>query len=103
MNAQELPEQQRVQKALGEQIRSLPLKKGWSQKVMADLSGLNAVRKCSSACTAAARVGYFFRRLHQQSWRTARVRLGIPLIRRRPSSASTCGSSVITPLRERWV
>src|SRR5437763_10569949 len=41
MNQQKLQEQQRVQKALGEQIRNLRLKKGWSQKLLAELSGID--------------------------------------------------------------
>ena len=40
MSQQKLPEQQRVQKAFGEQIRNLRLKKAWSQKMLAELSGI---------------------------------------------------------------
>jgi len=40
MSQQKLPEQQRMQKAFGEQIRNLRLKKAWSQKMLAELSGI---------------------------------------------------------------
>ena len=42
MSQQKLPEQQRAQKAFGEQIRNLRLKKGWSQKLLAELSGIDS-------------------------------------------------------------
>jgi transcriptional regulator with XRE-family HTH domain len=41
MNVQKLLEQDRGQKALGERIRKLRLKKGWSQKITSDLSGIS--------------------------------------------------------------
>src|SRR5947209_15167644 len=41
MNQQKLQEQQRVQKAFGEQIKNLRLKKAWSQKTLAELSGID--------------------------------------------------------------
>jgi len=34
---------EQVQKALGEQIKSLRIKKGWSQKTLAELSGTTTV------------------------------------------------------------
>ena len=42
MSQQKLQEQQRVQKAFGDQIRNLRLKKDWSQKLLAELSGIDS-------------------------------------------------------------
>jgi len=42
MSQQKLQEQQRVQKAFGEQIRNLRLKKGWPKKMLAELSGIDS-------------------------------------------------------------
>ena len=42
MSQQKLQEQQRVQKAFGDQIRNLRLKKAWSQKLLAELSGIDS-------------------------------------------------------------
>ena len=42
MSQQKLQEQQRVQKAFGDHIRNLRLKKAWSQKLLAELSGIDS-------------------------------------------------------------